>query len=51
MNYISSATINNKVVPYFSYHHESPILEIYEDEALTKRIGELSLEKLTPKQL
>ncbi|WP_339918422.1 hypothetical protein [Yeosuana marina] len=33
-----------------TYHYESPILEIYEDMALTKKIGTLSLEELILKK-
>ena len=41
--------------PYFhlgsySYHYESPVLEIYEDAALTQKISEISLENLTYKE-
>ena len=33
-----------------TYHHESPLLEIYEDVALTKKIGTLSLDNLILKK-
>jgi len=33
-----------------TYHHESPILEIYEDMALIKKLGTLSLNKLIIKE-
>ncbi len=33
-----------------TYHHESPILDIYEDMALTKKIGTLSFDKLIIKK-
>ncbi len=33
-----------------TYHHESPVLEIYEDKALTKKLGTLSLNKLIIKE-
>ncbi len=34
-------------VPHdYVYHHESPTLEIYKDAALTKKLGEISLDKL-----
>lgn len=41
--------------PYFhkelySYHFESPVLEVYEDAALTQKISEISLENLTYKE-
>lgn len=32
------------------YHHESPLIEIYEDMALTKKIGTLSLDNLILKK-
>lgn len=33
-----------------TYHHESPVMEIYEDKALTKKIGTLSLDNLIIKK-
>jgi len=44
----------NASSPYFhtalyTYHFESPLFEIYEDAALTQKVGEISLENLTYK--
>jgi hypothetical protein len=33
----------------YTYHFESPILELFEDAALTQKVGEISLENLTYK--
>ncbi len=39
-----------KTVLKLTYHHESPTMEIYEDKALTKKFGTLSLDNLIIKQ-
>jgi hypothetical protein len=39
-----------KTLLKLTYHHESPLLEIYEDMALTKKIGTLSLDNLILKK-
>ena len=35
---------------FYTYHYESPIIEAYEDVALTQKIGEISLKNLTYKE-
>jgi hypothetical protein len=44
--------VSNYRTPFLklTYHHESPTMEIYEDIALTKKFGTLSLDKLIIKQ-
>ena len=41
--------INNGRVP-FSFELENPIIEVYKDQALTNKIGEINVDKLVFKQ-
>jgi len=52
LKYKKTNIVGNNISQYFnfSYHHESPVLEIYEDMALTKKIGTLSLDNLIIKK-
>ncbi|MEL6918253.1 MAG: hypothetical protein AAFO99_11050 [Bacteroidota bacterium] len=43
-------TIAGRFPHPYAYHHDSPILEMYEDAALTKKTGSISLDNITLKK-